>query len=179
MLTWQLINYAKCTDIDNAFLIDIFPFQVTFHIEPYSNRDDQNMHQNVKYIIDKWVSSMFICVLCDLVITTVMSTFKWYLRVCLWPVVYDNFTTSKLKNIHRFLQFTFWWLKVDIFSILYAFHAIYDFHLYSFYVSVFKIIWIYILSFKRRFRWDVNWVYIAMSAYMSSFACGVTKEFWN
>ncbi|XP_034506300.1 glycoprotein endo-alpha-1,2-mannosidase-like, partial [Ailuropoda melanoleuca] len=27
---------------------------VTFHIEPYSNRDDQNMYKNVKYIIDKY-----------------------------------------------------------------------------------------------------------------------------
>ncbi|XP_037655276.1 glycoprotein endo-alpha-1,2-mannosidase-like [Choloepus didactylus] len=27
---------------------------VTFHIEPYSNRDDHNMYKNVKYIIDKY-----------------------------------------------------------------------------------------------------------------------------
>ncbi|KAJ8784497.1 hypothetical protein J1605_008149 [Eschrichtius robustus] len=27
---------------------------VTFHIEPYKNRDDKNMYRNVKYIIDKY-----------------------------------------------------------------------------------------------------------------------------
>ncbi|XP_038203914.1 glycoprotein endo-alpha-1,2-mannosidase [Arvicola amphibius] len=31
-----------------------YNLKVTFHIEPYSNRDDQNMHKNVKYIIDKY-----------------------------------------------------------------------------------------------------------------------------
>ncbi|KAB1275318.1 Glycoprotein endo-alpha-1; 2-mannosidase [Camelus dromedarius] len=28
--------------------------EVTFHIEPYKNRDEQNMYTNVKYIIDKY-----------------------------------------------------------------------------------------------------------------------------
>ncbi|KAM9666269.1 glycoprotein endo-alpha-1,2-mannosidase isoform 2-T2 [Trichechus inunguis] len=29
-----------------------YNLKVTFHIEPYSNRDDENMYKNVKYIID-------------------------------------------------------------------------------------------------------------------------------
>nr|KAF6462426.1 mannosidase endo-alpha [Molossus molossus] len=33
-----------------------YNLKVTFHIEPYSNRDEQNMHRNVKYIIDKYGS---------------------------------------------------------------------------------------------------------------------------
>ncbi|XP_017394374.1 glycoprotein endo-alpha-1,2-mannosidase isoform X2 [Cebus imitator] len=31
-----------------------YNLKVTFHIEPYSDRDDQNMYNNVKYIIDKY-----------------------------------------------------------------------------------------------------------------------------
>ncbi|XP_007523850.1 glycoprotein endo-alpha-1,2-mannosidase [Erinaceus europaeus] len=31
-----------------------YNLKVTFHIEPYNNRDDKNMHENVKYIIDKY-----------------------------------------------------------------------------------------------------------------------------
>ncbi|XP_070306204.1 glycoprotein endo-alpha-1,2-mannosidase [Odocoileus virginianus] len=31
-----------------------YNLKVTFHIEPYKNRDDKNMYQNVKYIIDKY-----------------------------------------------------------------------------------------------------------------------------
>ncbi|XP_040839723.1 glycoprotein endo-alpha-1,2-mannosidase [Ochotona curzoniae] len=31
-----------------------YNLKVTFHIEPYNNRDDQNMYKNVKYIIDKY-----------------------------------------------------------------------------------------------------------------------------
>ncbi|KAM4865636.1 glycoprotein endo-alpha-1,2-mannosidase isoform 1-T4 [Thomomys bottae] len=31
-----------------------YNLKVTFHIEPYSNRDDQNMYENIKYIIEKY-----------------------------------------------------------------------------------------------------------------------------
>ncbi|KAM9059635.1 glycoprotein endo-alpha-1,2-mannosidase isoform 1-T2 [Megaptera novaeangliae] len=31
-----------------------YNLKVTFHIEPYKNRDDKNMYRNVKYIIDKY-----------------------------------------------------------------------------------------------------------------------------
>ncbi|XP_004011314.2 glycoprotein endo-alpha-1,2-mannosidase [Ovis aries] len=31
-----------------------YNLKVTFHIEPYKNRDDKNMYKNVKYIIDKY-----------------------------------------------------------------------------------------------------------------------------
>ncbi|XP_035152252.1 glycoprotein endo-alpha-1,2-mannosidase isoform X2 [Callithrix jacchus] len=31
-----------------------YNLKVTFHIEPYSDRDDQNVYKNVKYIIDKY-----------------------------------------------------------------------------------------------------------------------------
>lgn len=29
--------------------------QVAFHIQPYKGRTDQSMHDNIKYIIDKYV----------------------------------------------------------------------------------------------------------------------------
>ncbi|XP_059886203.1 glycoprotein endo-alpha-1,2-mannosidase isoform X3 [Delphinus delphis] len=31
-----------------------YNLKVTFHIEPYKNRDDKNMYQNIRYIIDKY-----------------------------------------------------------------------------------------------------------------------------
>lgn len=31
-------------------------WQVAFHIQPYKGRTDQSMHDNIKYIIDKWVA---------------------------------------------------------------------------------------------------------------------------
>lgn len=29
--------------------------QVAFHIQPYRGRNDQSVHDNIKYIIDRWV----------------------------------------------------------------------------------------------------------------------------
>lgn len=36
--------------------------QVAFHIEPYKGRDEVNMFDNVKYVIEKWVMPCFHCV---------------------------------------------------------------------------------------------------------------------
>lgn len=47
----EATDYLVPTILDKAHKYNL---KVTFHIEPYSNRDDQNMHQNVKYIIDKY-----------------------------------------------------------------------------------------------------------------------------
>ncbi|XP_043856718.1 glycoprotein endo-alpha-1,2-mannosidase [Dromiciops gliroides] len=52
-------NNGESTDelvpaiLDNAHKYNL---KVTFHIEPYKNRDDHSMHKNIKYIIDKYGS---------------------------------------------------------------------------------------------------------------------------
>ncbi|XP_076420131.1 glycoprotein endo-alpha-1,2-mannosidase isoform X2 [Peromyscus maniculatus bairdii] len=49
----EATDHLVPTILDKAHKYNL---KVTFHIEPYSNRDDQNMHKNVKYIIDKYGS---------------------------------------------------------------------------------------------------------------------------
>ncbi|XP_008837819.1 glycoprotein endo-alpha-1,2-mannosidase isoform X2 [Nannospalax galili] len=47
----EATDYLVPTILDKAHKYNL---KVTFHIEPYSNRDDQSMNKNVKYIIDKY-----------------------------------------------------------------------------------------------------------------------------
>ncbi|XP_052573331.1 glycoprotein endo-alpha-1,2-mannosidase isoform X2 [Peromyscus californicus insignis] len=49
----EATDHLVPTILDKAHKYNL---KVTFHIEPYSNRDDQNMYKNVKYIIDKYGS---------------------------------------------------------------------------------------------------------------------------
>lgn len=53
--THKLMMYSydewKLTGHPCSFII----FQVAFHIQPYRGRNDQSVHDNIKYIIDRWV----------------------------------------------------------------------------------------------------------------------------
>lgn len=49
----EATDHLVPTILDKAHKYNI---KVTFHIEPYHNRNDQNMYTNVKYIIDKYGS---------------------------------------------------------------------------------------------------------------------------
>ncbi|XP_062836663.1 glycoprotein endo-alpha-1,2-mannosidase isoform X4 [Anolis carolinensis] len=62
-LSWYPPNMAdengEPTDVLVPTILDIadkYKLKITFHIEPYKDRDDRNMYSNIKYIIDKYGS---------------------------------------------------------------------------------------------------------------------------
>lgn len=58
--------------------------QVAFHIQPYKGRTDQSMHDNIKYIINKWVVLSCLCLILFPFTKGLSSAFKttalWHQR---------------------------------------------------------------------------------------------------
>ncbi len=47
------LEFIVFTFVSHAFFY--CPWQVVFHIEPYKGRDDANMRENIKYIVERYV----------------------------------------------------------------------------------------------------------------------------